>query len=57
MTRSACYRRAAGRYADGLGSQDLTSRTDDAIAGAGRPGAGTEDFRRAAADVVTEADR
>ena len=35
---------------------DLTARTDDAIADAGQPGAGTEDFSRAAADVVTAAD-
>lgn len=56
MTRSEFYRRAAGRYADELDSQDLTARINEVIADAGQPGASTEDFRRAAAAVVTEAD-
>ncbi|NHT19057.1 ribbon-helix-helix protein, CopG family [Cellulomonas sp. IC4_254] len=56
MTRSEFYRRAAGRFADELEAQDVTQRIDDAIAAAGQPGATTEPFRRAAGDLVAEAD-
>lgn len=36
---------------------DTAAAIDDVIASAGQPGAGTELFRRAAGEVVTEEDR
>jgi metal-responsive CopG/Arc/MetJ family transcriptional regulator len=53
MTRSEFYRRAAEAYAAELDEDSTTRQINAAIAAAGQPSEGLDDFRRAAGDVVT----